>query len=94
MSENKDNSLEPYDKIYRDTDKILGSPLYILGGLAGRDKKISDEELNELKNYAEGISGGVDKGVLKTILIVLKPYKNNDIIKSTFDKLADELRAE
>jgi len=91
--ENKDDSMESYEKIYKDTDEILGNPLYILGGLAGRDKKITYEGLNKLREYAEKFLGCKNRGVLRTILIVLKPYKNNHIIKPTADKLADELRA-
>lgn len=90
----EDKSLEPYEKIYRDTDKILGNPSYILGALAGRDKKLTFAGLNELKNYAEKFSeAGCNRGVLRTILIVLKPYKDNAVTKPIFTKLADELRA-
>ena len=76
-----------YEKVYNDTDKILGNPAYFDGVLVGRDKKISDEGLEELKVYAEQFLSEENKGLLRTILIVLKPYRNNSIIKPIFDKL-------
>jgi len=84
--------MERFEKIYNDTDKILGNPIYALGGLAGRSKTISDEGLTKLKEYSEKFLNCEDRGELRTILIVLKPYRNNEITKQICDKLSAKLR--
>ena len=85
--------LEKYEKVYEDTRKILGDPIYVVGALVGRTERTTDEKLKELNEYAKNFLEEDNRGMLRTILIVLKPYKNHDIIKDTAAVLADKLRA-
>ena len=90
------NSLKEstYTKIYDDVEKILGSkPVYILGALVDRTSPVTDKKLEALVEYAKGFDGDNDRGKLRTILVILKPYKNHPIIKETAELLANQLRA-
>ena len=82
-------NLEPYEKIYKDTDEILGKAGYYMGALVGREKPSDDESLIELRNYAEQFREETNKGVLRTMLIVLKPYREHEIIEPIFKELAE-----
>lgn len=81
------------EKIYDDTEKILGKQVYVLGQLIGRTERGTDEKLKELDKYSQKFLEEENRGKLRTILIILKPYKNNEIIKDTAEKLANKLRA-
>jgi hypothetical protein len=85
--------LEKYDKIYQETESIIGCPYYDMGAVVGRSKKVGDKELKELNEYSQQFLEEENRGILRTILIILKPYRNNEIIQDTFTKLADKLRA-
>jgi hypothetical protein len=91
---NLNEILSPYEQIYADVEKIFESrPVYILGAYAGRTSPATDEKLAELAEYAKKFDGEENNGKLRTILVILKPYKNNPIIKETADLLADQLRS-
>ena len=91
---NLDETLEPYHKIYEDVRKIFnGESIYILGEYAGQTNNVTDNQLIELEQYAKRFDGEENRGKLRTILIILKPYKNHYLIKDTANLLADQLRA-
>ena len=72
--------LEKYSDIYSVVDNIMGS-----GDLL-------DNRLLKLNYYAKTFIGS-ERGSLRSILMCLKAYRNNDIIKITFGILSDELRS-
>jgi hypothetical protein len=89
------NSLKEssYMKIYDAAEKILGSkPIYILGAIVDRTSQVTDKKLEALVEYAKGFEGDPDRGKLRTMLVILKPYKNHPIIKETAELLANQLR--
>ena len=90
------NSLKEstYMKIYDDVERILESkPVYVLGAMVGRTSPVTDTKLEALVKYAKSFDGDTDRGKLRTVLVILKPYKNHPIIKETAELLANQLRA-
>jgi hypothetical protein len=88
------SNLNEYEQIYADVEEIFESkPVYVLGAYAGRTSPVADEKLTALAEYAKRFDGEENSGKLRTILVILKPYKNNPIIKETADLLADQLRS-
>lgn len=82
-----------YELIYDEVDKILGEPIFVLGKLIGYERNVTDESLEALNEYAKTfIRDDADKGELRTILINIKPHKNNPIVSETAETLADMLR--
>jgi hypothetical protein len=89
----KSEAMIRYEKIYEDTEKIMGKPLYYMGALIGRTERTTEEKLKDLEQYAQKFINEEDRGSLRTILVILKPFKNHEIIKDTAEKLATKLRA-
>jgi hypothetical protein len=89
----EEKELNKYELIYQEVDKILGEPIYELGALIGYTRKITDDSLTALNEYAKTfIRDDADNGELRTILIILKPHKKNPILQETAETLADMLR--
>lgn len=75
-------NLQKYEDIYDDVLKIMQV-----------DESLDDRLIN-LNIYAKKFIGCPDRGSLRTILINLKSFRDNPIIKITFGILADELRSD
>lgn len=73
-------NLQKYENIYDEVHKIMSS-----------DESLDDKLIN-LNTYAKSFIGDPDRGSLRTILINLKSFRDNPIIKITFGILSDELR--
>ena len=56
------------------------------------DEIIENESLENLNEYAKKFIGDKDRGKLRTILLVLKPFKDKEEVKETFEILSNELR--
>lgn len=88
------SEVNEYLKIYDDVEKIFNSkPVYILGAYTGRTSPVTDEGLSKLNEYAKSFDGEENNGKLRTILVIIKPYKNHPIIKDTAEILANQLRS-
>jgi hypothetical protein len=88
------NLREQLEKIYDDVEQIFNSkPVYVLGENIGRTSKVTDEHLSELNKYVIQFNGEENLGKLRTLLVILKPYKNHPIIKDTAELLANQLRS-
>ena len=85
----KNSTMESYAKMYEDTDKILGKPIIEFGLLIGRSIKPTDEVLSELNEYSKKFINETDRGTIKTILIILKPYRENPILSGTRTAIKD-----
>ncbi len=73
-------NLQKYEDIYEEVHRIMNSDGTI------------DDRLIDLNTYAKSFIGDPDRGSLRTILINLKSFRDNPIIKITFGILSDELR--
>ena len=81
--------MDAYKKIYDDTDKILGKPVMDMALLVGRTNPPTDDTLDKLNEYAKPFITETHRGLIKTILIVLKPYKDNPRLKDTRQAIKD-----
>jgi hypothetical protein len=60
------------------------------GALVGRGKKITTEQLDQLVLMAkEYLTSDSNKGELRTLLIALKPYRNEPQLEKTWSELAE-----
>jgi len=76
--------INDYRRVYDDINEILGKPTIHMGRLIGREDKPTDNTLYTLNEYTKTfIRNNDDKNLLRTILIILKPYKDNPILKET-----------
>jgi len=96
--ESSDDLVQRIEKIYNDIDKILGAPVYINGLFVKRETDrrnngVTDEKLEMVNKYLEDFLDEENRGILRTILVCLKPYKNNPIVADNLKILADRLRA-
>jgi len=80
--------LSRYEKIWDRVDAILGDPIYMNGALVGRGKKITTEQLEQLVLMAkEYVNPESNKGELRTVLVALKPYRNEPQVEQTWAEL-------
>jgi hypothetical protein len=91
--------MSKFDKIYDTIDEILDQTE--LGGEAilntlglKRNNYPTDEQLHALKNYMETFISEKDRGYLRTVLMVTKPYRTDPIITNVYYILYQELRKE
>ena len=73
--------LKKYEDIYDEVFRIMAV-----------DESLDDKLIN-LNIYSKTFIGCPDRGSLRTILINLKSFRDNPILKITFGILADELRS-
>jgi hypothetical protein len=73
--------LKKYSDIYDDVREIMDVD------------ESSDDRLINLNLYSKKFIGCPDRGSLRTILINLKSFRNDPILKITFGILSDELRS-
>jgi hypothetical protein len=73
--------LKKYSDIYDDVREIMDV-----------DEPLDDRLIN-LNLYSKKFIGCPDRGSLRTILINLKSFRNDPILKITFGILSDELRS-
>lgn len=81
-----------HDKIYDDVEKILGENPCLDVVFMKTPNKQSDEKLKELNNYAKKFLKEQSSGIIKTMLVNIKPYRENEIIKDTYQKLFKRLK--
>jgi hypothetical protein len=73
--------LKKYSDIYDDVREIMDVD------------ESSDDRLINLNLYSKKFIGCPDRGSLRTILINLKSFRNDPILKIKFGILSDELRS-
>jgi hypothetical protein len=79
--------LKIHHEIYEDVKMILQDDYAINNIFGVKSKSVSDEQLEELKTYTEQYLNVTTCGILRTVLINLKPFKENNIIKETYQKI-------
>lgn len=80
--------LSRYEKIWDRSDAILSDPIYVHGALVGRTKKVTTEKLEQLVLMArEYLTPESNKGELRTLLVILKPYRKEPQVETTWNEL-------
>jgi hypothetical protein len=87
----KDN-MNRYSKAYDDCKAILGGEKCLDSFSHTPAPKPTDEQLDKFNNYLKGFLDETDSGMLRTLLVIGKPFKHEPIVKDTLELLADKLR--
>lgn len=77
---NKTESMLRYEKIHDDCRSIFKG-----------DRNL-DEKLNEFNDYLDNHLNTDDNGIMRTLLIIGKSFKDNVIVKDNLEFLANKLR--
>jgi hypothetical protein len=81
--EKNDNMLR-YEKAHDDVREIF------------RNDKDLNEKLNDFNDYLKGYVDNIDNednGMIRTLLVIGKSFKNNPIVKDNFEILANKLKS-
>jgi hypothetical protein len=78
--EDKTENMLKYDKIHDDCRKIFSS------------KKDINEKLNNFNDYLSVHLNESDNGVIRTLLVIGKSFRDNPIVKDNLEFLANKLR--
>jgi hypothetical protein len=76
----KTENMLKYEKIHNDCREIFKG-----------DRRL-DEKLNEFNNYLNNHLNTDDNGIMRTLLVIGKAFKDNPIIKDNLEFLANKLR--
>ncbi len=92
FSKESNDNFKTFHEIKEDCRVILGAEKYLEPFTGKKSGEPSDETMEKYNEYLKGYIGETDRGILRTLLVIGKPYKNNPIISETFEILANELR--
>jgi hypothetical protein len=92
FSKETNDNLKIYHGIYEDCSEILGAEKHLEPFTGKRSGSPSDETMVKYNEYLKGYLNETDRGILRTLLVVGKPYKNHPIVSETMETLANELR--
>ena len=75
--------LEPYRKIYTEFEQIIGQLEYNFGLVV--KKQLDEDKFNKIKEYISNkAKEDLNAGQIRTLLMLLKPYKDNEILSDSF----------
>jgi hypothetical protein len=77
---NETENMLKYEKIHNDCREIFKG-----------DRNIT-EKLNNFNDYLDIHLDDGDNGIMRTLLVIGKPFKNNPIVKDNLEFLANKLR--
>ena len=89
--ETNDN-MKVFHDITEDCIEILGASKYLEPFTGEKSGTPSDEVMTKYNQYLMKYTNETNRGILRTLLVFGKPYKNHPIVKDTINILADELR--
>ena len=92
MSKESQERIDKYNKVYVDCGNILKSEKHLDVFSFKSSPEPSDESLEKFNEYLKGFLKEDDRGMLRTLLIIGKPFKRNQIVKDTLEILANKLR--
>ncbi len=81
-----------YNKVYEDCVNILKGEKHLDVFSFKASPEPSSESLEKFNEYLKGFLKENDRGMLRTLLIIGKPFKRNQIVKDTLEMLANKLR--
>lgn len=92
LSKETNDNMKVFHDITEDCIEILGTSKYLEPFTGEKSKTPSDETMIEYNQYLMKYINETNRGILRTLLIIGKPYKNHPMVKETLSVLADELR--
>jgi hypothetical protein len=89
MEENKIDFLKIFSDMYRESELILKSQPFMYVFNDQKIPKYSDEQLTKLNDYLVGVLEEYpdNLGIMRTIVIILKPLQSEDIINDTWKRV-------
>lgn len=94
FSKETNDNFKIFHEIYEDCKEIMGSEKHLEPFTGKKSGTPSDEVMTKYNQYLMKYTNETDRGILTTLLVIGKPYKNHPIVKDTINILADELRKE
>lgn len=85
--------MDRYSKAYGDCEVILGGEKCLDSFTHTPAPNPTDEQLNKFNDYLKGFLHETDSGMLRTLLVIGKPFKHEPIVKDTLEVLANKLRS-
>lgn len=92
MGKETNDNFNIYDEIYKDCNEILGIEKHLEPFTGKKSGLPSDEVMIKYNVYLKKYINETNRGILRTLLIIGKPYKNHPIVEETFKTLSNELR--
>ena len=92
MNKESQERMAKYERAYEDCRNILKSEKHLDAFSLKTSPEPSRESLNKFNEYLKGFLKEEDRGILRTLLIIGKPFKRNEIVKDTLEILANKLR--
>lgn len=84
--------MEKYEKIYDDCERILGGEKWLDSFKLPPDPTPNNEQLESFNEYLKQFLNETDHGTIKTLLVVSKPFKNNEILSETISTLRNKIK--
>lgn len=85
-----------FNKFYKEVQELKGEEKYskfydLVNNIIHKDNL--DESLHTMKKYVDLFdNSNTEPGQLRTILVSLKSFKNNDILKGSLDNIKNRLK--
>lgn len=92
FSKETNDNMKVFHDITEDCIEILGTSKYLEPFTGKKSGTPSDEVMTKYNQYLMKYTNETNRGILRTLLVFGKPYKNHPIVKDTITILADELR--
>jgi len=92
FSKQTNQSFKIIHDIYEDCKLILGAEKHLDWIDGGVSPKPTDDMLHNFNEYLKSYINEENAGILRTLLIIAKPYKDNMIVKENIDILSVKLR--
>jgi hypothetical protein len=89
----KSENMLRYEKAYDDCRDILGGNKHLDAFSLRPSVSPTNEQLEKFNDYLYAHINEEDSGMLRTLLIIGKPFKNNPIVKDNLEILTNRLRA-
>jgi hypothetical protein len=90
FSKQTNQSFKIIHDIYEDCKLILGAEKHFEWVSGEKSQTPSDDIMNNFNEYLKGYINEENKGILRTLLVIGKPYKHNPIVKDTIEILANK----
>lgn len=92
FDEETNDNLKVFHEIYEDCKEIMGSEKHLEPFTGKKSGMPTDGVMKNLNEYLMKYMNETNRGVLSTLLVIGKPYKNHPIISETFEILLNTLR--
>ena len=85
-------SLKQFEKIYDDIEQILKNSVWLQAAFNAQVSEVTDDQLREISKYIKQHENTTNRGISRTILVVLKPFKEHSIIKLQYELFSSKLK--